>query len=99
MERCFCRSHPSDGGGEQPSLRVPRRQHFLARGIYSSAAPNTAYGANEAYRAANSDDRVYLTSGTMRLDGVTVTGVPEPSTFLALMGGAATLLGLRRRRA
>lgn len=72
---------------------------FSPEAFTQATTPFTAYNASEAFRASNSDDRAYASSGTARLDMVTVSGtvIPEPTTW-ALGGlGIAALLIFRRR--
>jgi hypothetical protein len=84
---------------------------FRIVSIFSPLAFNQnstlSYGADEAYMRANADALYdspgigtgnYSTAGTWRFDNVTVTGVPEPSTYALLALSALGLAGYAARR-
>ncbi|HEY9173205.1 MAG TPA: PEP-CTERM sorting domain-containing protein [Verrucomicrobiae bacterium] len=72
---------------------------FSPVGFTQTTTPSATYGPNEAYRAANTDDRAYATSGTARFDMVAVSQVPEPSVLALVSTGLLGLLARRRRSA
>lgn len=56
------------------------------------------YEANSAYEVArNNGQSAYAGGGTWRFDMVTVSAIPEPSTYAALFGGCVLLLVVARR--
>ena len=66
---------------------------------FTEAASSTNYAANTAYEVARNTTSTYG-GGTWRFDMITVTAVPEPSTFLLIgLGSSFLLLNTRRRRA
>jgi hypothetical protein len=65
---------------------------------FTQISGDIAYDADSAYEVArNNGESAYLTTGTWRFDMVTVSAIPEPSTYAAIFGGAVLLLVAVRR--